>query len=131
MNEEFYIDLLSPFELATLSNEHIVIATTNFALYLSLLSGYLVAAYLAGANLKKPQLSFVNTIFSGAAAYFAIAYIGNTVLSNMYSMALSRTEMAEVSTNVFLVFGFLLFLGMLIAIPFSIRFMRAMREVRN
>ena len=49
------------------------ISATATAIYLSLVSGYLVVAYVAGKNLEKLQLIVVNTLFVIAAEWHAFA----------------------------------------------------------
>lgn len=128
MEESDLIQLLEQFEIATLANEHTVIATTNFALYLSLLSGYLVAAYLAGHKLKKSQILLINSVYAVSAIYFAMAYVANIAISTNFLLSLARPDFFHAGTSMFLYFAYLIFFGMLIAIPFSIRFMREIGE---
>ncbi len=49
------------------------ISATATAIYLSLISGYLVVAYVAGKNLDKTQLVVVNVLFVAAAEWHAFA----------------------------------------------------------
>ncbi len=128
MEELNLIDLLEPFELATLANEHITLGTTNFALYLSLLSGYLVAAYLGGRNLRTNQVKLINVVFSISALYFSSAFISHMTISAVYSVKPPRADEAIIGIYFFLGFGFIVFVIMLIAIPFSIRFMKESRD---
>ncbi len=128
MEQRYLVDILTPGELASLTNEHTVIATTNFALYLSILSGYLVVAYLAGNNLRRSQIGLINSIFSISAGYFALTYIANIALTTVYGLALPRVEATQIGTVIFMGLALLVFLAMIIAIPFSIRFLREIRE---
>jgi hypothetical protein len=128
MDQSYLVDLLTPGELASLANEHTVIAITNFALYLSILSGYLVAAFLAGGKLRKSQIALINSIFSISAGYFALTYFANIILSTVYSLELPRVEVTQTGTKIFMGLAVVVFLAMAIAIPFSIRFLSEVRE---
>ena len=128
MDQSYLVDLLTPGELASLANEHTVIAITNFALYLSIISGYLVAAFLAGSKLRKSQITLINSIFSISAGYFALTYFANIFLSTVYSLELPRVEVTQTATKVFMGLAVVVFLAMVIAIPFSIRFLREIGE---
>ena len=55
-------------------------AMSAMVIYLTIVSGYLIAAYMAGANLTRSQLLFISSLFVmfslfsvwGSVAYFAI-----------------------------------------------------------
>ena len=51
-------------------------ALTALALYLTILSGYLVAAYAVGADLNKFQVFFINTIFILFSSSLALYFFG-------------------------------------------------------
>lgn len=57
------------------------VAFTALALYLTVLSGYLVAAYIVGAELNRFQVIFINSIFllfsiPLALYFFVVMYLG-------------------------------------------------------
>jgi hypothetical protein len=107
----------------------------KFTLYLSLLSGYLIAAYLSGRNFKNIQARLINTVFAISSSYFAFSHLINVSISTRYSQNPPRLypEAYLQSTSLLfnLGFVFLMFLGMRITIPFSIRLMGEIRRTVN
>ncbi len=53
MDEVYLRETLSLYELATLSMEQVTLAGNNVALFLTVTSGYLVAAYFGAEKLEK------------------------------------------------------------------------------
>ncbi len=54
---------MSHYELADILGSYIAYAMAGMSLYLTVVSGYILVAYLAGASLSKSQSFIVNSIF--------------------------------------------------------------------
>ena len=127
MEKTYLIYLLEPAELVMLANEHSGLGATYFALYLSLVSGYLVVAYLAGEKLTKSQVSTVNYIFVLSAIFFTLSTLGNFVFAiGYYSKAPFRNSVLQ-SFYAMAVFDLLMALAMILGIFACLKFMRDIR----
>ena len=54
---------MTPYEYADLAQSNFGNAISNFAVMLSIVSGYLITAYLIGAKLTRSQITILTTMF--------------------------------------------------------------------
>jgi hypothetical protein len=128
MKEERLIDLLSPLEKVTLANEFSSLGATYFTLYLTLLSGYLVVAFLAGRKLTKSQVTTVNWVFILSAIFFTLSTLGNFIFSIGYYMAAPWRESILQGFYLMGALDIVMALAMVAGIFASLKFMKNIRE---
>jgi hypothetical protein len=63
-------------ELAFMANG---LAATYITILITIISGYLLVAYVAGAKLSKPQVMLVNTLFVFASALFTYGMLASFI----------------------------------------------------
>ena len=59
-------------------------------MYLSVVTGYLIAAYLAGSKLKQSQASLINTFFVVSAFYFSWSTFINNMAVTIFQLQMER-----------------------------------------
>jgi hypothetical protein len=128
LDKEFLIDLLEPVELIMLANEHSGLGATYFALYLSLVSGYLVVAYLAGEKLTQSQVATVNSIFVLSAVFFTLSTMGNFVFAIAYYTRAPFRDSVLLTFYGMALFDLLVALAMIGGIFACLKFMRDIRR---
>lgn len=121
MNESTRLELIS------LANEFNALGGTYFAMYLTLVSGYLAVSYLAGNELTKNQLRLVNTIFVLASIYFlwstmSMWFGGVTLYMQSLPDSYGPSLYLTVTLNV------ILSIAMLIGVFASMQFMQGIRN---
>ena len=121
---EFHIGRVESLQLANEFNE---LGATFFALYVTLVSGYLVTAYLAGAQLTRAQLRLVNAIFIFAAAYFLYSTMSMWVAGISFYLN-AASDQWQLNSYLAAVFNIVLSIAMLVGIFASVRFMRDVRR---
>ena len=114
-------------EILSLANEFNALGGTFFAIYLTILSGYLAVAYLVGAKLTKSQLTLINVIFVLSSTYF----LWSTM--SMWLAGLSAYEMGApdswgVNRYLASIFNVVLSIAMLVGIFAGIFFMKGVRD---
>lgn len=117
-------------ELMSLANEFNSLGGTYFAMYITLVSGYLVTAYLAGTELTRGQLRLVNSIFVLSSLYF----LWSTMSMWFAGVSLYFEAAPEVWTmNLYFTVGLnaLLSVAMLIGIIACLQFMHGVRRRGN
>ena len=125
---EYIIDILSPVQLVSLANEFSGLGATYFTLYLTLVSGYLITAFLAGSRLTKPQVTTINAIFIISAVFFTLSTLGNFVLSVGFYMAAPWREAARLEFLFMGIYDIFMALAMLAGIFASLKFMKDIRR---
>jgi hypothetical protein len=63
---------VEPVEIIELGREYIVAGMEAMALYLSIVTGYLIVGYTAGKNLSKFQIFVITSLFLSFSCFFAI-----------------------------------------------------------
>ena len=111
MTESEIIDAITSYQEVSLS------AT---ALYMTILSGYLVTAYVAGKNLSRVQITIVNALFffsSSMAAYGSVAYTERTAFytDRLEHLVSGTTEFVPSFNVVPVIWAIVLGLGILSA----------------
>ncbi len=125
--EETVMDA-SRVELLSLANEFNSLGATFFAMYITVVSGYLISTYLVGAQLTRRQLILVNSLFSLSALYFLWS------MMSMWVAALGIYQRAGQgdgwTLNICLTYGFntLLSISMLVGIFASLQFTQDIRR---
>ncbi|MEM6583779.1 MAG: hypothetical protein AAF699_21055 [Pseudomonadota bacterium] len=114
-------------ELLSLANEFNELGGYYFALYLTILSGYLVVAYVAGSQLTRGQLRLVNTMFVLSSFYF----LWSTM--TMWLAGLSTYLQADPDGWVFSLYltailNICLILAMLVGVFAGVQFMNQIRR---
>ena len=110
-----------------LANDFNALGATYFALYLSLISGYLVVAFLAGAQLNRRQLRLVNAIFTLASLFFLFSTMSTWFAGlSFYLEAASQQWSAQLYITA--AFNIVLSVAMLVGIFASVQFMRDVRQ---
>ncbi len=61
--QSFRSERMTPYEYLDLAQSAFSSSISSYAVFLSIISGYLVTAYLVGAKLTKTQISMLNTLF--------------------------------------------------------------------
>ena len=128
MDEVYFRDTLSQYELATLAAEQLALAGNSVALFLTVTSGYLVAAYFGAGKLEGKQITLLNLLYVFSSVYFAFGFISTMAQSAAYEWLIPRPKFAEIVAILFLAYSCTLFFLMLLSIPACIRFMSKMRE---
>ncbi len=130
MEDTTAFSTLAPAELLSLANEFNTLGGTYFAMYLTLVSGYLVAAYLAGANLTRGQVRLVNGMFTLSSIYFVWSTM--TMWLAGVSIYLEAAD-EEWKRNLYVTAGLnlLLTIAMIVGIIASLHFMHGVRTRAN
>ncbi len=128
MDEVYLRESLSLYELATLSMEQVTLAGNNVALFLTVTSGYLVAAYFGAEKLEKPQVRLLNLLYILSVIYFASGFVLAMGQSAAYEWLIPRPQFAKIVHIIFNVYSVLLFLFMLLTVPAGLKFMTVMRS---
>jgi len=82
---------MTPYELADLAQSAFGNGLSTFAVLLSIVSGYLITAYLVGAKLSKFQVTILTTVFLLVMGLLAWSMSAYTYWGSFYS-ALARNE---------------------------------------
>lgn len=119
----------SAFEFATLSHMASDVAGSYFALYLSVVSGYLIAAYLAGSKLTNPQIKLVNSFFVVSALYFVWSTFANNIAVLAYQLQIPSAPHAIT----YFIGAINLFISIIMAVGIfaCLRFMRDVRVAKT
>jgi hypothetical protein len=118
---------LTEYEMADLAMSAQASATPTTALFISVLSGYLIIAWLVGKRLTRAQVVFINVLF----IFFQLSLVGGWAsrwaLSYRYSSALNSIDPSfyEVSNPVFL---WAFPIAMIASVPGSLKFMWDVRH---
>lgn len=93
-------------------------ATDAFALIITVVTGYIVSAYLVGSRLTRSPVTLINMVFVPAMIYFALVLLGGlgdsiharreavTVIESIEVMGTSG-ELVYLAFSLFIVFGVL------------------------
>ncbi len=128
MEGTYLRDSLSLYELATLSTEQATLAGDNVALFLTVTSAYLVAAYFSAKKLKRSQIRFLNALYISSSIYFALGFIASMGQRAAYEWLIPRPEFAVMGYTFFVVYSVMLFVFMLASIPMCTKFMNNMQK---
>ena len=117
------IETVNEYDLAELAMEAQSTVTAVFALYLTVLSGYLFAAWIVGRNLTRLQLVMINTLFIGVQLSLLFGWTARWNWFWYYynqAKAINPAVVPDASLAPYLIFftGALLFLSMVGAIKF-------------
>ena len=82
---------MTPYELADLAQSAFGNGLSNFAVLLSIVSGYLITAYLIGAKLTKIQVTILTTVFLLVMGLLVWSMTAYTYWGSFYSQ-LARSE---------------------------------------
>jgi len=112
-------------EIITLMLQSLDASFTTVTLYLSVISGYLIVAYLAGGSLTKSQVSLVNILFVVFSLFFAYATLMNFFLADMFSTNWADTtgntfveETSDFDLGFIITFALILVVGILASLKF-------------
>ena len=117
----------SAVELLSLANEFNELGGNYFALYLTILSGYLAVAYLVGSQLTRSQVRLVNVMFVLSSVYFLWSTMGMWAagLSNYLRAA---SDVWTFSLGLTAALNILLTVAMLAGIVAGLQFMNRIRR---
>ena len=121
---------MTQFEMAIVAQEYWSNAIAISAIIMTLMSGYLVVAYVAAANMTRAQVTIVNVLYSGL-LLFTIASFESFVSkaghwSNLAHATRSVDAEAPDTFLAYFVTGFLLFCFLA-----SLKFMWDVRHISN
>jgi len=91
---------MTPYEYTDLAQSSFGNSLSTFAVLLSIVSGYLITAYLVGAKLTKSQVTILTTIFLSVMGLLAWSMSAYTYWGSFYSV-LGRNEATATGTNFF------------------------------
>jgi len=96
-------------------------ALTTMALYLTAVTGYIVAAFIAGDRLTMLQVTIVNILFLFVAGVFTFGTTGNLIRQSNYVeklLAISPEEPVLLSAGIIWFIGITMLLGILASLSF-------------
>jgi hypothetical protein len=94
---------------------------SGLGLYLSIISGYLIIAYLVGAKLTRVQASIVTTLFAFASVSVSLwfaAWWGRALEFAMEAKQLNPSRQVDNSPEAIMVFTLMLWLGIVASLYF-------------
>ena len=102
-------------------------AVSLMAIYITVLSGYLIIAYVAGTKLQVIQLRLINFIYVGFSSFLMLGYFGFAVnASEIEQIAFALTSQRQTPPTGFL--GYILGAFMVLCLGVSLKFMRDIRR---
>jgi hypothetical protein len=114
-------------ELLAVSHESWSNAISLVALFVSILSGYLIVAYMVGKNMTRSQIVILNTLFLGLSGFFVLGALEFARISlEMEYLALEIGTQRIVEPQAYLPYGLTMFYG--ICIIAALRFMWDVRH---
>jgi hypothetical protein len=95
---------MSQYEVLDLAQSALSNSTASYAIFLSIVSGYLITAYLVGADLTRAQVRLLTTLFLIVTAVATWSMSGFLYWADQYSMMARGEGVARtiVSTQPFL-----------------------------
>ena len=128
MSERYIVDQIVTYEVSIaelMANSAALgaIAGNYIALYLTVLSGYLIAAYVAGPKLKPKQVKLINTMFIISSFFFS----SNALFAFFDGNLTILPYMGRAEQNViygWLVFDSIIWVTMILGIFACLRFMK-------
>ena len=104
-------------------------AFTALGLFLTILSGYLVVAYIIGSQLSRAQVTFINTLFVIFSIVTSLGTLGYFTFQALVIEIFGENLAGP--TIVLHVFNFLVFLIQVAAIVGALVFMRSIRKTAS
>jgi hypothetical protein len=117
-------------ELMAVSQESWSNAISLVAIFVSILSGYLIVAYLAGKNMTRSQIVIVNTLFIGLAGFLVLAQLAfSNTSAELDYLALQISTQRSVEPQPYLAYTLTMFYG--ICIIAALKFMWDVRHPKT
>ena len=114
-------------EILAVSHESWSNAISLVALFVSILSGYLIVAYLAGKNMTRSQIVIVNSLFVGLAGFLIMGQLAFASLSiEMDFIAIEMSTQRFVRPQPYIPYGLTIFYG--ICVIAALKFMWDVRH---
>ncbi len=101
------------------TREMVMAAMTASTLYLTVVSGYLIAAYVAGNGLSNFQLLFVTALFVAFASFFSLGSFGYFVGAHNFM----TVYQPETYNDLYITYGYWIFSAQILGIIGSLVFM--------
>ena len=100
------------------------------AIFISVLSGYIISAYMAGINMTRSQLAIVNTLYLGIAALLLLSMLilGQTAME-MEKIAFEITVQRKHPPGAFFPYVFIVFWSLCVLL--SLKFMWDIRHAKS
>ena len=114
-------------EILAVSHESWSNAISLVALFVSILSGYLIVAYLAGKNMTRSQIVIVNSLFVGLAGFLIMGQLAFASISiEMDFIAIEMSTQRFVRPQPYIPYGLTIFYG--ICVIAALKFMWDVRH---
>jgi hypothetical protein len=121
---------LTEYELADLAMNWQATTTPTTAIFLTIASGYLIAAWMVGERLTRAQVTLINTLFGVFQLGVLAGWAGRWIQSFNYTSALTSIDpnfYRSPSTSLLVLFG----LALLVSIPGCLKFMWDIRHTKE
>lgn len=90
---------MTEYELVDNAMSYFNAALTAFGMYITVISGYVIAAFVAGERLNSAQVWIVNVLFVCTASAFTIATVACYSRMSMYAVRMLELDPNRASTN--------------------------------
>ena len=121
---------MSEAELLEIANANFGNGVSIMALFLSLLSGYLIVAYIVGSKMTRSQVMIVNTLYIGLGAFLILSMIAfSTNANEQMEIAFEMTTQRSIEPNPYLAHIVTSFLAFCLAA--SLKFMWDIRHPKT